>query len=160
MQTAATNSRKVRTFRGGEYVANLMAELSRAGIHERIQQARVEAGLSQEELADLLKTHTRSVQNWESKTPSKPGKKLIVPWDRLDEIATATGRSKHWLLHGREELEGGSEQLSSLVLRLEAVSEKVDRLDGATSLAFRSLEEAIARLAAELRPPSQEADEG
>lgn len=43
--SVATGSRKLRTFRGGEYVANLMAELSRAGIAQRIATARKQAGL-------------------------------------------------------------------------------------------------------------------
>lgn len=98
--SGATNSRNVRTFSGGAYVAKLMAELSRAAIHARIQQAREEAGLDQSELADLLGTHTRTIQNWESKTPPRPGAKLIVPWDRLGEIARVTGVTRDWLLHG------------------------------------------------------------
>ena len=70
-----------------------MAELDRAAICARIAQARTEAGLTQDELGDLLGVHYRTVQTWESM------KQPRVPWDRLDEIARATGKTKEWLLH-------------------------------------------------------------
>lgn len=75
-----------------------MAELDRAAICARIQEARTIAGLTQAELGDALTpaVHWRTIQTWESvKAPR-------VPWDRLDEIARVTGRSKEWLLHGDE----------------------------------------------------------
>jgi hypothetical protein len=49
---AATNSRTLRNFRGGVYVAALMAELDRAAISQRLAQAREEAGLTQPEACD------------------------------------------------------------------------------------------------------------
>jgi transcriptional regulator with XRE-family HTH domain len=73
-----------------------MGELDRAAICARIQQAREEAGLTQPELADLLHVHWRTVQTWESV------KQPRVPWDRLDEIARATDKTKDWLLQGDE----------------------------------------------------------
>lgn len=92
--SVATTSRKVHTFRGGEYVAALMAELSRAAIAQRIATARKQAGLDQPELADLMHVHFRTIQDWESP------KKQATPWDRLDELAAVTDVSKEWLLHG------------------------------------------------------------
>ena len=92
--TAATKTRKLVTFRGGDYVADLMAELSRAAICDRIGEAREQSGLTQVEFAELLHVHWRTVQNWESR------KKPNVPWDRLDEIAKATDVTRDWLLHG------------------------------------------------------------
>src|SRR5947209_1713973 len=84
---------RVRTFGSGPYLEKLMAELDRAAISARIKQARREAGLSQRELADLLHGHWRTVQEWENvKNPN-------VPWDRLEDIARATGRDRNWLLH-------------------------------------------------------------
>lgn len=95
MQTAATTERKQRRFRGGDYVASLMAEISAAEIGGRIKQARHEAGLSQHELADALQLHYRTVQNWESRAnPTMP------EWKRLEDIAGVLGVSKEWLLHG------------------------------------------------------------
>jgi len=152
MKTAATNQRNVRTFSGGEYVAALMAELNRAAIHERIKQAREEAGLTQEELAEAVGTHQRSVQNWESKTPPKPGKRLIVPWDRLDEIAGTTGVDKKWIIHGEAAQAAEGAALADIAGRLRALEETVEKMDQETARGFRSLEEAIGQLADQLRP--------
>jgi transcriptional regulator with XRE-family HTH domain len=90
----ATKTRNLRTFRSAPYLHELMAELDRAAISSRIGRARTEAGLSQPELAELLSVHWRTVQGWESLKIDR------VPWDRLDEIARATGRTREWLLHG------------------------------------------------------------
>jgi len=85
--TAATNTRNVRTFSSGDYISGLMAELSKAAIAQRVAQARKQAGLTQEELADLLHVHTKTVQNWEAKTHP------IVAYDRLDDVARASRRA-------------------------------------------------------------------
>lgn len=78
-----------------------MGELDRAAICQRIGHAREEAGLTQPELAELLhpSVHWRTVQTWESV------KQPRVPWDRLDEIARVTGKTKEWLLHGDTDVE-------------------------------------------------------
>lgn len=57
----------------------------------RIKQARIEAGLTQDEFADLLKVEKRTVQNYEADR---------VPWRYLKEIAKITGRTQEWLLRG------------------------------------------------------------
>lgn len=133
----ATTSPKVRTFRGGEYVAALMAELSRAAIAQRIATARKQAGLDQPELADLMHVHYRTVQDWESV------KKQATPWDRLDEIAAVTGITKEWILHG-ERAEGAADA-PSILRRLEVLEATVARADD-VALAFQALEAAIAQL--------------
>lgn len=132
--SAATTPRNVRTFRGGEYVANLMAELSRVAIAARVGQARDEAGLKQTELADLLHVHWRTVQNWESQTNP------IVAWDRLGEIATVTGKTKEWLIHG------DPPEQPDLARRLEALEERV-------ALGFEAIEAAIEQLTGQLQRP-------
>ncbi len=98
MKDSATETRKMRTFSSSAYLGKLMAELDRASICGRIAQAREEAGLTQPELGEALSppVHWRTIQTWESL------KQPRVPWDRLDEIARVTGRTKEWLLHGRE----------------------------------------------------------
>ena len=96
-----------------------MAELDRASINARISQARTEAGLTQPELGEILSVHWRTVQTWENQ---KGGR---VPWDRLDEIARATGRTRDWLLHGEEPVD--QERLEALLGRLERL---VARLEG------------------------------
>jgi transcriptional regulator with XRE-family HTH domain len=115
MNRAATDSRTRHTFRSGPYLEDLMAELNRAAICSRIAEARLEAGLTQPELGELLQppVHYRTVQTWEST------KEPRVPWDRLDEIARVTGKTKEWLLHGEEALEQAGE-LSRLREALEA----------------------------------------
>lgn len=133
----ATTSRKVHTFRGGEYVAALMAELSRAAIAQRIAKARKQAGLNQNELADLMHVHYRTVQDWESV------KKEATPWDRLDELAAITDVTKEWLLHG-ERAEAVADA-PSILRRLELLEETVARADD-VQRGFEALEAAIARL--------------
>lgn len=124
----ATKLRNVHTFRGGDYVASLMAELSRAAIAQRIATARKQAGLDQRELADLMRVHWRTVQDWESV------KKQATPWDRLDELAQVTGVTKDWLLHGERENEVDAAQLAH---RLEALEGEVTE---AVSLIREALE--------------------
>lgn len=92
-----------------------MAALEEAEIRARIKRARNEAGLSQEQLADLLAVHPKSVQNYENDH---------VPWRRIRDIAAITGRSAQWLLHG-EDAPGGDETLDE---RLAALEAKLDRL--------------------------------
>ena len=73
-----------------------MAELDRAQISARMKDAREQAGLTQREIADLLLTHYRTVQEWENI------KNANVPWDRLEDWARATGVSRDWLLTGQD----------------------------------------------------------
>ena len=73
-----------------------MAELDRAAISARLAQSRDVAGLSQEDMSELLTVHVNTIQNWESL------KKRTIPFDRLDEWAALTNTSKAWLLHGEE----------------------------------------------------------
>jgi transcriptional regulator with XRE-family HTH domain len=85
---------KTRPFESGPYLSSLMAELDRAQISARMKQSREQAGLKQREIADLLHSHWRTVQEWENvKNPN-------VPWDRLDDWAHATGVRRDWLLTG------------------------------------------------------------
>ena len=86
-----------RTFRSGPYLRQLFsqAELMDARLQQdicaRIQQARKEAGYTQQEMADLLGMTMRGYQNYESNR---------VPFRWLDKIADLTGKSQEWLLRG------------------------------------------------------------
>lgn len=122
--------RKVRTFPGDGYLAQLMGEIDRAAISLRLAQARAEVALSQSEMAELLTVHFRSVQNYESP------KKHVIPFDRLEQWAQITGRSKEWLLHGDEprivaddRLQGIEEQLERLGAAVERVEDLLRELD-------------------------------
>lgn len=107
-------------FRSGPYLEKLLAELDRAQISARIKQARDEAGLTQPELADLLQSHWRTVQEWEN---LKNGN---VPWDRLDEIAQATGRTRDWLLHGDQA--ASPETMGAVQKEMAEIRELLERL--------------------------------
>ena len=143
--SAATTPRAGRTFSSGAYLATLMAELDRAQISKRIRQARLEAGYrSQKELGDVLHVHWRTIQDWESE---KSGN---VPFDRLDEIARATDKSKFWLLHGREEpsSEVAGELAQQILRRLESLEDQVTEHVALTREALTLLREAQKPVAA------------
>lgn len=73
---------------------DLVAEIEAREIRARIKKARKEAGLTQQQLAELLEVIPRSVQNYESE---KQGR---VPWGKINAIAKITGKTPEWLLHG------------------------------------------------------------
>jgi PAS domain S-box-containing protein len=65
----------------------------RNGIGRRIAESRREAGLTQKELARLLRVSVRSVQGYEAGS--------VTPYRRLADIARAVNREVSWLLRGR-----------------------------------------------------------
>lgn len=102
-----------------------MAELQKEEIPGRIRQARIEAGLTQNEIAELLDVAMRTWQNYESHR---------VPWSLINQIAKITGKSPEWLLHGEPEPTpdlmgnlGRADQLDRIERRLEALEAKLDR---------------------------------
>lgn len=100
-----------------------MAKLDRAAISERLQLAREQADITQEEMADILRVHVNSIRNWESV------KVRTVPWDRIDEWSAITGRDKAWLLQGEEPkqpVEGLSERLDQLERMLGEVLRRLE----------------------------------
>ena len=103
------------------YLARLLEDMDRAAISTRLKAAREEAGVTQEEMADILSVHVRSIQDYE-----RPSLKT-VPFDRLDEWAAATGKTKTWLLQGDEAVE--SDRLANLEARLESVAGALELLE-------------------------------
>lgn len=86
MKSAATNARNYRTFL-------LVAQLEAGAIGARIAQARNEAGLTQEELADLAVGFSRrSLQDYETG--------VTIPYKHMQEIASLVAVTVEWLLHG------------------------------------------------------------
>lgn len=77
----------------------------------RIKEARNRAGLTQQEMADLLDLTLRGYQNYEVER---------VPFRRLGEIARLTGVEESWLLYG-----GGARAQGEMV---EAVATMIDLL--------------------------------
>lgn len=88
-----------RTFKSGPYLDQLFSPGGRVDAYlekmicERIKQARIEAGFTQTEIADLLSITPRGYQNYED---------ARVPWRKLEQIAKLTNVSQEWLLHGDE----------------------------------------------------------
>lgn len=68
------------------------------GIHDRIREAREQAGVSQTELARLLGVTRSACSQWESATGTAPRR------ERLEQLAQLLGVSFEWLATGR----GGS----------------------------------------------------
>lgn len=94
---------------------DLMAELQRQEIIERIRQARNEAGLTQPQMAELLDVAQRTYQNYERDR---------VPWSLMGRISDISGRSLRWLLHGEDD----AEPSMAVMQRLGALEIKLDRL--------------------------------
>lgn len=107
-----TNSREFRRFL-------LVAQLEAKEIGRRIAQARNEAGLTQEQLAELAPFSYRSLQDYEQG--------VTIPYRQMREISKILGRPVEWFLHGDDEEE------QSVLDRLEAIDEKLDRLETAVS---------------------------
>jgi transcriptional regulator with XRE-family HTH domain len=112
----------VRRFADDGYLAQLMGEIDRAAISVRLAQARAEVGLTQSEMAELLTVHLRSIQNYESP------KMRVVPFDRLEQWAQLTGRTKEWLLHGDEPLVVADDRLAAIEEELRGIRSQLEWL--------------------------------
>jgi transcriptional regulator with XRE-family HTH domain len=73
----------------------LMAQFEAKAIGSRIAQARKEAGLTQEQLAELAPFSLRSLQDYEQGT--------TVPYRQMRDISKLLGKPVEWFLHGDEE---------------------------------------------------------
>lgn len=91
---AATKTRNLRTLL-------LMEQFAAGEIGARIQQARRERGLTQEEFAELTTFSKRSLQDYESG--------VTIPYKHLREISRLLRRPEEWFLYGdpdEEDAEG------------------------------------------------------
>src|SRR4051812_3110916 len=94
-EIAATNPRTFRTFL-------LMQQFAAQEIGARIEQARKERGLTQEQLADLVTGFSkRSLQDYEA------GK--TIPYKHLAELSRLLNRPQEWFLYGDDEEEPASD---------------------------------------------------
>lgn len=119
---AATNDRTFRTFL-------LMVQLEAEAIGERIAQARLEAGMTQEELAELATFSKRSLQDYETG--------VTIPYRHMREISALLGRPVEWFLHGAKEsreepplTEAFVDRLEAAVERAEKAAERLERAQG------------------------------
>ena len=82
---SATDARNLRTLL-------LLSVFEPQDIGARIATARKEAGLTQEDLADLVGVSTRSLQGYESGE--------VVPYRHIGKISETLQRPAAWFLHG------------------------------------------------------------
>lgn len=114
-ETSATKSRILRT------LMLQMSEIQKLEVCQRIQEARREAGLTQEEAADLVGVSTRAWQTWEAD---------VIPYRRIGEIADVLGTTKRQLLHGDESPPPAQDQTELLRKMFVEIEEIRKRLDG------------------------------
>lgn len=113
MNSWTTKSRTFRTFL-------LLMELEPEKIRARLRQARKETGLSQQELAELLNVHKRTIENYEN---------VRVPWDHMNEYAKVTNRPVEWFLYGEMALPPEGE-LAALVETVDVLTGELASLRG------------------------------
>ena len=109
---SATDLRNLQTL--------LLASVFEPGaIGERIATARREAGLRQEDLADLIGVATRTVQNYEAGSTSAHR--------HIRQIAEITGTSVGWLLHGERPADE-DDRINQLVGEVSEIRAMLERL--------------------------------
>lgn len=98
----------------------LMRELDSAGIRQRIRQARKAIGMTQQDLADVLQVHKRTIENYENVR--------VPPWKEFEALASALDVSVGWLLHGDEATEPNAAAVVERLAVLEEAQERVEEL--------------------------------
>ena len=96
-----------------------MSQFAAREIGARIQQARLEAGLTQEQLAEVSSFSKRSLQDYES------GK--TIPYKHLRELNRLLNRPTEWFLYGDETLGGLDEDKLRKIIREEVESALASR---------------------------------
>ena len=90
-------------------------------IGRRIADARKEAGgMTQEELAQLLKVAPRTMQAYEQGE--------IVPYNRLRDLERLLDRPAAWFLHGEEALRARDDQFEQILKELRSLRREVTKL--------------------------------
>lgn len=120
---------------------DLMARLDLALVGQRIREARRGLDLTQDDLAEIVGVHKRTIENWE--------RGQTKPFDRIDDLAEGLGVSIVWLLHGIDPstppAEGGRTQILEQgrenAERIDAMAEAVAQLREDISAVLRLLED-------------------
>lgn len=122
-----------------------MAQLEGREIGLRIRQARLESGMTQDQVAAVASFSKRSLQDYE--------RGVTIPWAHMREIAAITAKQVEWLLHGQPseqpaENENG-ERLTAIEQRLGLLEARVSSTPTSEELAtgLQALQEAIQSLA-------------
>lgn len=105
-EISATTSRNFRTFL-------LLSQLESQEIGQRLAKARREAGMTQEEVADLVGVSTRSWQGYEAGD--------VVPYRHFKNLAGILNRPIEWFLHGDES--ESADRLALIEAELRAIRE-------------------------------------
>jgi transcriptional regulator with XRE-family HTH domain len=108
---AATNDRNFRTFL-------LVRQFEAEAIGARIALARKEAGLTQQELAEMASFSKRSLQDYEAGN--------TIPYPHMQELSALLKREVPWFLHGEQD----EEALDRIEKRLAAVEDLLDEVLG------------------------------
>lgn len=120
-EVAATKSRTFRTFL-------LMQQFAATEIGARIEQARKERGMTQEDLADLAAGFSkRSLQDYEAG--------VTIPYKHLHELSRLLKKPEEWFLYGDDEQEAADvpsdDRLREIVRdELKEVRDILERLEG------------------------------
>jgi transcriptional regulator with XRE-family HTH domain len=134
-QLSATKTRNLRRLL--QEVLEQGSRIRLAAVGERIKQARQEAGLTQDELADLVGIGMRQIQYYEAGESD--------PYRRINKIAEVTNTTAGWLLHG--EVPVSEPAADELAARLLAVEEGQERMEGLLRELLRRLSD-VTNLAA------------
>lgn len=90
-------------------------------IGRRIAQARREAGLTQEELGQLIGVTTRSIQGYEAGS--------VIPYRHLRRLEEVTGKPRGWLLYGENGGPGDAGMIATTLAGLVAqIAEDAERI--------------------------------
>jgi transcriptional regulator with XRE-family HTH domain len=110
---ATTKARKLRTFL-------LEMQFNPLEIGARIKQARLEAGLTQNDLAGMGSFSYRSVQGWET------GER--IPFKHFAELSQLLRKSSEWFLYGEEADSTAEDRYEMLLERLGQVEAQQQEL--------------------------------
>ena len=100
----------------------LMQAIDPGAVGGRIRQARLEAGLTQDEFCHAVGVTLRTAQHWEHGDN--------VPYRKLAEIAEVLNRDSGWLLHGESDTDSDdevTEKLSEVASRLDRIEQMLAR---------------------------------
>lgn len=138
--TQASTAPKRRTTRTTDRLTlDLMTRLQTAQVAGRMRDARIEAGLTQEQMAELVGVHKRVIENIENNRLVKGPYQYVNAWSDI------TNWTVQQLLHGDARTQGEDAAV------LEALQENSRRLDALEDLAGR-LEGGLAEIRALLLP--------
>lgn len=140
-----TTTRTKRSLQGSHTFRTFatLDEREEREICARIKQARIEAGLTQQQVSDLLHIEKRTYQNYED---------YRVPFRSLEQIGSVLGKPKEWLLYG------DGPEFTNRIKRMEETMAELDRkLDRVlTQMRATPVRDAVKKAGQESRKPAAE----